>query len=167
MNALMGATFYWARQNDRAIQQLGKAIEMEPRFPYAHAWLGFAYEQKGMRLQAIQEFQKAADLSPESPAFTAFLGYGYALSGDERQARKRVEKLTAVSKSRQPYVSPTYLALVYIGLGQKEKAVEWLEAGYPVHDPFLVWLRTEPAFDTIRSEPRAQALMRRIGLIPQ
>ncbi len=164
MNAEMGGAFYWARQYDKSIQQLGKAIEMEPRFAYAHSWLGFAYEKKGMRQKAIEEFQKAVELSGGSPGFRAALGHAYGLAGNRPEARKIAEKLTVLFLSKQFYVSPYDMAIIYTGLGEKDQAFDWLERAYAVHDPALDMLKVEPALDGLRSDPRFEALIHRIGL---
>lgn len=164
MNAELGGDLYWVRRWDEAIQQLSKAVEMEPGFAYTHSWLGFAYEQKGMRQEAIEEFQKAVALSGASPGFRAALGYGYGLAGHVSEARKISHELTRLSRSAQAYVSPYDLALLHVGLGEKEQALQSLERAFAVRDPALDLLRIEPALDSLRSDPRFGLLIRRVGL---
>ncbi len=163
LNAELGAVLYAARQYDQAIQQLHKAIEMEPRFPYAHSWLGFAYEQKEMHRQAIEEFQKAATLSRGSPFFRAALAYAYGLAGNETEARRISDELTRLSRSPQFYVSPYDFALVHIGLRERDKALKSLEQVVAAHDIASDLLKIEPALDPVRSDPRFNLLVRRVG----
>ena len=164
MNAELGGDLYWARQYDQAIQQLSKAVEMEPRFAYTHSWLGFAYEQKGMRQEAIDEFQKAVALSGGSSSFRAALGYGYGLAGHASEARKISDELTRLSRSTQVYVSPYDMALLHVGLREKEQALKSLEKAFALRDPALDLLKIEPALDSLRSDPRFGLLVRRVGL---
>ena len=164
MNAELGGDLYWARQFDQAIQQLHKAIEMEPRFAYTHSWLGFAYEQKGAQQQAIEEFQKAVALSEGSPGFRAALGYAYGLAGQASEARKISDELTQLSHSTSVYVSPYDLALLHVGLREKEQALKSLETAFTERDPALDLLKIEPALDSLRSDPRFALLVRRVGL---
>ena len=161
MNAELGGDLYWARQYDQAIQQLSKAIEMEPRFAYAHSWLGFAYEQKGMRKEAIEEFQKAVALSRGS-AFRAALSYGYGRAGRTTEARKISDELTR--RASQAYVSPYDMAVIYVGLGEKEQALKSLEKAFAVREPALDLLKIEPALDPLRSDPRFNVLVHQVGL---
>jgi TolB-like protein/Tfp pilus assembly protein PilF/DNA-binding winged helix-turn-helix (wHTH) protein len=163
MNAELGGDLYWARQYDQAIQQLRKAIEMEPRFAYAHSWLGFAYEQKGMRKEAIEEFQKAVALSGGS-GFRAALGYAYGRAGRATEARKISDDLTR--RATQVYVSPYDMAVLYVGLGEKEQALKSLERAFAVREPALDLLKIEPALDPLRTDPRFSLLVRRVGLAP-
>jgi TolB-like protein/DNA-binding winged helix-turn-helix (wHTH) protein/Flp pilus assembly protein TadD len=164
MNAELGSVLYSARQYDEAIQQLKKAIDMEPSFPYAHSWLGFAYEQKGMRQEAIAEFHKAVALSGGSPFFRAALAYGYGLAGNETEARKISGELTRLSRSQQFYVSPYDFALVHVGLGEREQALNSLEQVVATHDIASDLLKIEPSLDPVRSDRRFDLLVRRVGL---
>lgn len=162
MNAEVGGAFYWARRYDNSIEQLRKSIAMEPNFSYAHSWLGFAYLQKGMYNEAITEFQKAVDVSGGSSTFLAALGHAYGLAGKKEQSRTIIEKLKAIS--RQSYVSPYDMAIIYTGIGDEDQALNWLEVGYNLHDPAMDMLQVEPALDTLRSDNRFQDLIRRVGL---
>lgn len=161
MNAEMGGALYWARRYDDAIVQLKRAIEMEPSFAYGHSWLGFAYEQKGMRSEAIEEFQRAAALAAQSPGFVAALGHAYALAGRTPDGLRMLQKLSALSA--RSYVSPYDMALLYLGIGKRREALDWLEKGYAKRDPAMDMLKMEPALDALRDEPRFNDLIRRVG----
>jgi TolB-like protein/Flp pilus assembly protein TadD len=159
---LAGRTLYVARRYDQAIEQLHKTLEMDPHFPRAHWWLAKAYEQVGRHEEAVAESQKAVSLSAGEPTYFGQLGHAYAVSGKKAEAQKVVAELKDLSKRR--YVAPFDIALVYMGLGDKSRALEWLEKAYEDHSDWLAWIKVWPQFDSLRSEPRFQDLLRRLGL---
>ena len=159
---LAGRTFYVARRYDQAIEQLHKALEMDPHFPRAHWWLAKAYEQVGRHEEAVAESQKAVSLSAGEPTYFGQLGHAYAVSGKKTEAQKVLAELKDLSKRR--YVAPFDIALVYMGLGDKSRALEWLEKAYEDHSDWLAWIKVWPQFDSLRGEPRFQDLLRRLGL---
>jgi tetratricopeptide (TPR) repeat protein len=120
------------------------------------------YEATGKRLEAITEYQKAIELSDGDQAPTAALAYAYSAIGRKAEAQNILHNLGRKSKST--YVSPYMMATIYAGLGEKEKAFEFLEKAYLVKDLDLSWsLRADSRFDSLRSDPRFQALLRRVG----
>jgi predicted Zn-dependent protease len=135
---------------------------MDPTYLLAHIVLGQCYEQEGKYSEAITELQKAASLSPDSPPVLAALGHAYAAAGKRAEALQMLDKLKSVSVRR--YVSPFYVAFLYIGLGDREQAVAWLDRGYDDRSNNMIFLNVVPQFDTLRSEPRFQGLRHRIGL---
>jgi len=153
--------FYVARQYDLSIEQSRKVIEMEPNFYLAHFTLAMALAQKHDYTTAISEFQKARSLS-DVPWNYAGLGYVYAASGRRQEALQVIADMKA--KAKQRYVSSYAIATVYAGLGDRDKAFEWLEKAYDERSPGLTWLKAEPMLDSIRSDPRYAILLRRIGL---
>ena len=161
-NSDVGVDFYYARQYDEAIAQNEKTINLEPHFFIAYLWLGQAYEQKKMYAKAIETFQKGIDLAERHPQLIASLGRAYALSRDRDKAQKYLDELREMSKRR--YVSPYLFAVVYDGLGDKEQAFAWLDKAYQDRSFFLIWLKVEPRFDPLRSDPRFTDLLRRVGL---
>lgn len=110
--------------------------------------------------QAINEYQKAISIERKMTNARIFLGYALAKSGRRSEARAILDKL----KSTKEYVSPTELATLYIGLGDMEEAIAALERAYAAHDLQLQYLKVVPHFDSLRSDPRFQDLMRRVGL---
>ena len=159
----LGSTFYHARQYDRAIEEGQKTLEMDPTFIPAHWLLGLAYAQKRMYKKAIAEEQMAIDLSAGSSSiFAACLGNIYSLSGKRGEAKRILDELHKLSKQR--YVSPYGIALIYVGLGEKDQAFEWLDKAYDKRDHWLVWLKVEPLLDSLRSEPRFTALLKKMNL---
>ncbi len=157
-------SFYLARQYDRAIEQFRKTLEMDPNFAYAHYRLGRTYMQKAMFGEAIVELQKAVALAGGSPFRVASLGQAYALSGKRGEALKILDELKELSKQRQVY--PAVIAEIYVGLGEKDQAFAWLEKAYAERSGQLRHLKVEPAYDRLRSDPRFQDLLRRVGLPP-
>jgi len=155
--------FYAARQYDQAIEECRKAIAMDPNFSLAHFGLGLNYAQKGEFPEAIAEFQKARQLE-DKPVMIAWLGHAYGVSGKKGEAHKLLNYLKESAKQR--YVSPFYIAIVYKGVGEKDQAFEWLQKAYEDGSGWLVLLKADPVMDPLRSDPRYQDLLRRIGLPP-
>ena len=164
ISAVVGWILYFNRQHDQAIVQFQKALELDPNFWVAHWCLGRAYEQKAMFAEAVAEFQKAIDLSAGSPLALAALGHAYAVSGKTTEAQRVLNELKESSKRR--YVSLYGIAAIHAGLGEHDQAFEWLEKAYEERSGWLVWLKSEPVSDVLRSDPRFQNLLRRVGLPP-
>jgi TolB-like protein/DNA-binding winged helix-turn-helix (wHTH) protein/Tfp pilus assembly protein PilF len=164
---LMGDVFYLSRQYDEAIEQLRKTIEIfhlvEPDAGM-HNLLGRSYKGKGMFKEAIAEHEKAVALLPETPLYLGMLGNVYGLAGKKAQALKVLDQLKEQSKRK--YVAPYDIALVYIGLGDKDQAFAWLEKAYQAHSNDMSNLKQDPMFDPLRSDPRFQDLLRRMNFPP-
>ena len=162
MNSFLGATLYYLGHYDEAIDQCRKTLEMDPNFAVAHWHLGLAYEQKQMFDAAIEEFQKSVSLSGGSPLMIAALGHAYAISQKKQEANKILGQLNELAKHR--YVSSFDVAAIYVAMGNNERAVQFLEKAYQEHSFHLVYLNVWPQFKSIRSDPRFQDLVQRIGL---
>jgi tetratricopeptide (TPR) repeat protein len=164
IEADVGWCYYVAHRYDEAIDLLRKLAEGEPNFWAAHSILGQTYLAKGELADAIRELELADSLSPHTMRNMALLGDAYALAGRRTEARKLLEELILLSKKR--YISPAYMAIPSIGLGQKDQAFEWLDRAYDDRSDWMVLLRTEPVFDPIRSDARFQNLLRKVGSRP-
>jgi len=162
MNFSLGWRLYMARQYDAAIEQLRNTLDLDPNFALPHLVLGQAYEQKGSFPQAIAEIQKAASISHDGPPILGALGHTLALAGKREEAEKVLSQL--MEESKKQYVSPFYVALVYAGLGENERAIDWLEKAYQDRSNALVFLKVDPQLDTLRSNPRFQSLLHRLRL---
>ncbi|HZE69774.1 MAG TPA: winged helix-turn-helix domain-containing protein [Pyrinomonadaceae bacterium] len=164
INFELGLAFYYSRDYDRAIEQFQKTLELDQNFPPPHNFLPAAYEQKGMYSEAIAEFKKAIPLTAgsESSLSKAGLGHVYAVTGKKSEARTVLNELKQLSA--QEFVPATSVALIYAGLGEKDQAFAWLDKGYEQHAFQLQWIKIEPRWDSLRSDPRFQDLLRRIGL---
>jgi serine/threonine-protein kinase len=150
---------YWARQYDDAIPQSRKTLAMDPNSAITHVLLGLSFLKKGDTAGAIAELQKSK--APDPGAwYQGFLGYAYAISGDRAKAEEALRELEEVAKRQ--YVSPTAFATIYLGLGQKEKCLDWLEKAYEQQDSACWYLKIDQIYDSVRNEPRFQALVQKV-----
>jgi TolB-like protein/DNA-binding winged helix-turn-helix (wHTH) protein/Tfp pilus assembly protein PilF len=161
INTSLGWRLYLAREYDRAIAQLRDTLEMDPASEWAHLNLGQAYEQKGQFNLAIEELQKALELAHSSPLTISALAHAEALSGNHAMANKLLSQLEELSKKQ--YVSPYYVAIVYLGLGKNELAMNWLEKAYADRSNGLVFLKVEPELDPLRTNSRFITLQTRLS----
>ena len=155
-------TLYMAREYKAAQQQAHKTLQMEPNFAPAHFVLALTYERMGRPKEAIAAFEKTRSLSGDNPATIAGLGHTLGIAGHKAEPRGLLKELQVISNRR--YVSPCCFALVHAGLGELERAFMWLEEAVVTRDVWLVWLKAEPRFDRLRSAPRFQDLLGRVGL---
>ena len=153
--------FYWARRYDDAIAQIRKTLELDANAAVAHHCLGWCNIWKRNLTEATEEFQKAVTLD-DLPWYKASLGYGYAASGNRAKAEQVIRDLDELAKKQ--YVSPALRASVYLGLGEKGKALDWIEKAYEDRDPML-WWKTDQLYDSVRNEPRFLALMEKVDRI--
>jgi TolB-like protein/Tfp pilus assembly protein PilF len=163
-NAVVGVHFYFARQYDQAIEQCQKTLDLNPNFAQAHLFLGWAYVQKARYEEAIAAAKKASSLSPSDLRTVSALGHAYAVSGQTSEAVNILDQLKELS--RQRYISPHDMAIIYTGLGEKEQAFAWLDKAYADRSWPLPLLKFDPRFYSLRSDPRFADLVRRIGLAP-
>ena len=160
INADLGTDYYFARRYDDAIAQLRKTLEMDPGFYYAHVNLGSALEAKRNLDEAISEYQKARALN-DDPFVLGLLGHAFASSGNKTEALKILEQLKELSAQR--YVSAYSFVVVYLGLGDKEEALRWLEQSYQDRAGNDVgWIRVDSLLDPLRGDPRFEALAEKI-----
>ena len=164
INTDHGEFFCFARQPSKAIAQLTKVIDMDPTFVRAHFLLGRAYVQNGQCPEAIAEFQKARDLVENSMEMLAALGQGYAWCGPAEEAKRVLSKLEEFSKQR--YVSPHWFGATYAALGDKDKAFDWLNRAFDRRFGPLIYLKVNPIWDNLRTDPRFPELLKRAGLAP-
>ena len=151
------------RQSERGIPlSYMYTMYIRPDDPWERTILGWTYEQKRMPDQAIVEFKKAVEAANGDPFFVAALGHAYAFAGNRRDAEKVLQTLS--DRAKKSYVSPFDLALIYTALGEKDKAFALLNKAVAEHSTFLVYTKWEPRLDPLRSDPRFQDLLRRIGL---
>ncbi len=158
----LGWHYVWARQPDQAIEQVRKTLELDPNFFYGHLLLGWADEQKGMYQEAIAAEEKASEVSGRNALSLASLGHAYAVGGKRAQALQVIEELK--ERSRQSYVGAYEIAVIYVGLGDKDQAFAWLEKACQERSAWLVYLTREPRLDPLRPDPRFRELVRRVGV---
>lgn len=164
VNTDYGEFYYFAHRPAEAIAQFQKAIEMEPTFVRAHFLLGRAYVQKGQCGEAIGEFQKARDLDKDSLEMLGAIGLGYALCGQQGEARKVLDDL--LQRAKQRYVSPHLVAVIYAALGDRNEGFAWLDKAFEMRFGPLIYLKVNPIWDPLRSDPRFPDRLRRVGLSP-
>jgi TolB-like protein/Flp pilus assembly protein TadD len=158
INSNLGFALIYAGRLDEAIVQLRKTIEMDAGFANAHGTLGKALELKGQIPQAMAEYQKASALDED---WLAFLGHLYGKIGRKDEARKILGQLQAVREQR--YLDPVNLATVYLGLGDRERALTSLEQSYGDRNGnWLIYIRIDPFLDPLRGDPRFEALAEKI-----
>jgi tetratricopeptide (TPR) repeat protein len=126
-------------------------------------WLVF--EQQGRYREAAAALEQARDSSAGNAARLAGLGHVLTVSGRREGASEILTKLTDSFRGR--YLSPYWPALMHAGLGEKSKALDWLEQALELHDVWLVWLGTDPRLDILRAEVRFEHLLRQVGLAPR
>jgi len=160
INTDLAVDYHYARRYDEAIAQFRKTLEMDPGYYFAYVNLGQALEMKGARDSAIAQYHKARALN-DDPSVLGLLAHIYAASGNKTEAMKILEQLKELSKQR--YVAAYSFALVYLGLGDKEEALRWLEQSYQDRSGSDVgWIRVDPLLDPLRSDPRFEALAEKI-----
>ncbi len=161
INADLGWLSFFARQHDRAIDQLRKTIDMDPNFALAYWLLGLNKEQQGLLDEATAEFRKAVSLSEDIPFALASLGHVLGRSGQGDEAVATLDALQRLSTRR--YVSPHSIATVYVGLGRTEEAIDWLQRAADERSNWMIFLNVDPVFDPIRQHPRFMRILDRIG----
>jgi tetratricopeptide (TPR) repeat protein len=162
INASLGMQYYYKGEPEKALQQVKKAMEMDPNFAQArlmacgiHAYLKHVPE-------SIEEGKKAVELSSRSPINLAYLGWAYAVAGMESEARKILDEMVELSETR--YVSSLWIAAIYSGLNEKDSALEWLEKAYEEHFEVLIFIHIAPPFFPLRDDPRFTELLEKVGL---
>ncbi|MBA4123851.1 MAG: winged helix-turn-helix domain-containing protein [Acidobacteria bacterium] len=158
-NLRIGWALFIARRYDEAIAETTKAFELNQK-PVPATEFGYVYAAKGMHREAVAAYRESIRLGDTSPSMQIYLGAAYANAGERENAQAILKQLEAGKE----YVSPGELAILYGALGEREKAFASLEKAYAAHDLQLQFLKVDPAFDTLRDDPRFQDLMRRVGL---
>jgi tetratricopeptide (TPR) repeat protein len=162
--ASSGLWLYYAQRYDAAIEQSKKAMEMNPNFWMPHWVLGRVYNRIGFYGRAISELQIAATLPGAHTFVLSELGYAYARSGRTAESRRIVRTLKdQAGRQHHPGLD---LARVYVGLGEHDQALAWLQKGYDQHSMYLIWLKVEPTLQVLHSDPRFADLVRHVGLPP-
>jgi len=159
INTDLGQDFFYARRYDEAIAHLRKTIEMDPRFYFAHWVMGTSLQLKGQLSEAVAEYGKAVELN-DDPSVLALLGQAYARAGQRDEAQKILVHLSEEAKSR--YVQGYSFALMYLALGDKERAIDEMERAYRERDANIAQIKTDPMLDDLRGNQRFEALVKRI-----
>jgi eukaryotic-like serine/threonine-protein kinase len=158
----LGWALYMARRNDEAIEELRRTVELDPNFPITYWILGLVLRKMGRLELAIAEGEKGVTLSGGSPLLRAALAQTLGTARRREEAILILDDLTKLAK--QKYVPSYFFAGIHIGLGEDDRAIEYLEKSYDERSHWLVYLHIDPSMDGLRSDPRFQDLLRRVGL---
>ncbi len=162
VNALEGQFLLHAGRTDEALVRLQESFALAPTFWFPHVFAASAYIEKGMYTEAITEARRAKELSGGLTLSIALESYALAKSGKRDEARAMLDELLKLSKER--FVSPYHIALVYNGLGERDEALAWLEKGFEQRDPKMAFLKVEPKWKNLRDDPRFKAMLKRLNL---
>ena len=154
----LGGVYYWARQYDLAIEQNRKVMELDTNFFLAPLIIGQAYGQQRKYTEAIEQLTKTRDLPGGFAPATSELGYIYAVSGQRTKAQELLRELQ--DRAKLEFIDPYYVTIIYVGLGQQDETLAWLNKAYDERSFWLFWLRVEPKFDHLRSDSRYKDLVR-------
>jgi tetratricopeptide (TPR) repeat protein len=154
---MVAAVLLEARRYDEAIAQAKRTIELEPDYGLGYARLAAAYEFKGMHDLAVPAWERADALMGRKGS----LASAYAKAGRREDALRLLREL--LQEEKRSYVSPLVVASIYVGLGQRDDAIEWLGRAYEKRDGDMVALKVSPRWDPLRSDPRFQGLLRRMN----
>lgn len=159
-----GRLLHLQRRYDDAIEWHRKALAISPNFVEAHFNLGMVYEQKSMFREAISQFSKVSRIAGTRACFwSAGLAHAYGLAGMNKRSRKILKQLLEVTSPLSP-ISPFDIAWVYLGLGEKDAALTWMDKAFAERCTPLVYQNIEPALDPLRPDPRFQNLLHRMKL---
>lgn len=156
------AILLYSRQYDRSIAQFTAVREMDPDFPRS-ALIYAPYVQKGMFAEAKVVIEN--EFTAGSPWQLTNLAYIYGRTGEPAKAEHELRKLLDLNR-RHP-MDPIVIVAAYIGMGNNDQAIVWLEKAYAEHSNGLTALKVDPTYDPLRGDPRFKSLLRRVGLIPQ
>jgi len=162
INVAIGWAYYMARRYDEALDQLLQTVELDPNYPVTFWILGLLYRTTGCFELAITEGEKGVRLSDGSPLMRAALAHSYGKAGRAKEALQILDELTKLAGHK--YVAPHFFAGIYIGLGENDRALEYLEKSYEEHSHWLIYLHIDPGMDDLRHDPRFLDLLRRVGL---
>jgi TolB-like protein len=156
------AAYYFGREYQRAVDECEKAEQLDQQYFMLHFIAGRAHMRLNNYAKAIQHLKTAIGTG-DMPLMEAALGLAYAVSGKKGLTAKLAEQFKAAARKR--YIPPTYFGMLFAGLGDRDKALEWLEKAFQERADGLTWLNVEPMLDEVRNDPRFQDLIRRIGLV--
>jgi TolB-like protein/tetratricopeptide (TPR) repeat protein len=155
----MAWNYFVAREYDHAVEQAYRVTHFDPEFPSARYILGLALEQKGRFAEARAAFERA--LVPGHASAPASLGHLFGVTGQREEALGMLDQLNRLASAG--HVAPFWHSIVYAGLGDADAAFEHLERSYTQSDVWLVWLDKDPRLDSLRTDPRFEQLLRRVG----
>src|SRR6266404_3935515 len=161
-NVNLGRIDYYEGNYDQAIKQYERALELDKDFMRTHLRMGLAYVQERRYKEALAEYNKALGIAGDTPQIRAHIAHVMAVSGKKSEALAALAELQG--RAKRQYVPPYDIALIYVGLGQRDKAFVWLEKAYNDHSTEMIYFKVEPLLAPLRSDSRYQDLLRRMKL---
>jgi len=161
-NVNLGRIDYYEGRYDQAIKQYQRALELDKDFMRTHLRLGLAYVEQGRYHEALIEYNKALEIAGDTPQVRAHIAHVMAVSGKKTEALAALAELQ--ERAKRQYVPPYDIALIYVGLGERDKAFAWLEKAYNDHSTEMIYFKVDPLLTPLRSDPRYQDLLRRMKL---
>jgi TolB-like protein/Flp pilus assembly protein TadD len=164
INTTTALLFYLVREYEHAQAQIRKTLDLDSSFFPAHFVSGCIQEQIEQRQEAVEVFQKAVDLSNRLPLFLGALGHACAISGDAKKSHEILQELLAMRQTK--YGSSYCMAEVFLGMGEVDRALDWLEKACDERATWMIFLNVNPVFDPLRAQPRFREILKRMGLQP-
>jgi tetratricopeptide (TPR) repeat protein len=164
INSHFGLIYFFAGRFDDAITACRKTVELDPKFFVARRYLGLAYAQKGLYKEAVDEYEKAIEASKGSPLMRAEYASVLALNSERDKAQTELDKLKGMIEKKEGYISAYHIATVYVALQDRDSAFAWLEKAFKERADWMVFLKVDPRFKSLRSDSRFTDLLRRMGL---
>ena len=158
----VGEVLMQARQSDAAIEQCRRVIASDATMWYSYWVMGVAYQQKGQDQEAIKALERAAELAERDSVAIAGLGHALGTVGRTGEAREILEELRA--RREKAYLSPYWISIVHLGLGETEQALDCLETGYEERAAYMNCIHVYSHFDPVRGHPRFKAIVRKMNL---
>jgi tetratricopeptide (TPR) repeat protein len=162
INDAIGWHLYFNRRYEEAIEQLRRTVDLDPNYPVTYWILGVLLRTIGQYEAAIAEGEKGVTFSGGSPLIRGALAQTLGVAGKATEARQILADMTELAKKK--YVSPYFFAGIHVGLGENERAMEYLEKCYEEHSHWLIYIDKDPSLDRLRENPRFQKLVREIGV---
>jgi len=164
INADLGLCYYYSRQYERALAQYEKTLELDKNYSLTHNWMGTTLVKLKRYDDAIAHFRLALEYSGGSQGSYALLAYAYGMAGRQAESQATLKQLQALAAKQ--YVSPAYIAIAYIGLGDRDQVFRWANRCHEEHAALMVRLKVEPVVDSVRDDPRFPKLLESVGLKP-
>jgi adenylate cyclase len=161
-NNSLGAILSRLGHYDEAVRHLRRALEIDSAYADARGWLGWTLVRVGKVEEGIAESEQAVRVSKNHVRMVSRLANVYAIAGRPADARRLLADLQQRAQTER--VPPIFIAHVYAGLGDGDRAFEWLEKAFQEHSPLLARLRSDPQLESLRDDPRYRTLAVRLGL---
>jgi tetratricopeptide (TPR) repeat protein len=157
-------TYYLTRRYDLAAKQALKALDLDPNYVIGHSVLGSCSLMNGQYSAALKAFRKCRELD-DTPFYVAMIASVHALAGDKAEAIKLLDELKQLQEKGR-YVMSDCFFFVYLSLGEKDQAFNWLQKMFDERSSGVTWLKVDPFFDPIRADPRYADWLRRLKFLP-